>query len=186
MIEVEPMRSNPRIGSGTLLGGGGGPRARARRAARAAESPICPWPADVPEDLLGSIATCTNCLKNKMVQTGQVPCPPLITNPNDVWVNARCYEFPEDPDTALCDSIASAEVKGCSKAVDDAARCNDAVNAADATAGNAICSTFVDPSEAAACSSNVQSELAAQKEAVEQGGCRRAPDLLGSRGLRRR
>lgn len=165
-IEVGSMlRSSKRIGSGVLLAAAlacvfGAAPARA-------QTPLCPWPADVPGDLLGSIEDCFNCTKNGVVIPGQNPCPPLVHPPNENWVRTECFEFPEDPTPEVCDPIASAEVKGCSKAVSDAAKCNDAVSNANATAENAICSTFADPSEGAACSSGVQSALAAQKTAIQ-------------------
>lgn len=165
-IEVKRMRSSTRIGTGVLLAAAALVFVFAAQPARA-QSPLCPWPADVPGDLLVSIETCFNCFKNGIVIPGQTPCPPAVFPPTEIWTRSQCYEFPEDPTTQVCDAIASAEVKGCTKAVADAAKCNDAVNTANATAESAICSTFVDPSEGAACLNDVQSALAAQKTAVK-------------------
>lgn len=185
-IEVKPMRSSTRIGSGVLLAAiilG-----LAAQAARA-QSPICPWPADVPGDLVTSIDTCFNCLRNNVVvpdrdsDPGSLPCPPPTHPPTEVWVKVPCYDFPEAPTTQICDGIASAETRGCTRAVADAARCNDAVNTANATAQTAVCSTFADPSEGAACASDVQADLAAQTANVRNAaaaGRQACQDLTGS------
>ena len=74
-------------------------------------------------------------------------------------------EFTPTPGAEICDQIASAEVKGCIKAVQNAAKCNDALNAVDAKVKNADCSTLADPSDQKACSSSVDAELASLTEA---------------------
>jgi len=86
-------------------------------------------------------------------------------------------DFTPSPGEDLCNQIASSEAKGCAKAVQDEAKCNNAVAAADAAAATGVCQTFVDPSEEKACLSDVKSDLAARnqqvKEAAAQGkaGC---------------
>jgi hypothetical protein len=137
----------------------------APQSARAAVA-ICKSPADVPGQLLTAITTCFNCYKNgTLVQ--QVPCPPANPDPNDVWVNDKCYDFPDTPTAANCDRIASTEVSGCSKAVKDAAKCNDALNGANATAETADCLTLPDPGDQQACASSVAAELSALTESVK-------------------
>lgn len=181
-IEVKPMRSNTRMRSGALLAAAALALAFAAQPARA-QTEACPWPADVPGDLLASIEDCFNCLLNGIVVPGQNPCPPAVFPPGQVWVRQACYEFPEDPTTQVCDGIARAEVRGCTRAVADAARCNDAVSAANATAETAICSTFSDPAEGAACANDVKSALAARRTEIRNAasaGRQTCQDLTAS------
>jgi hypothetical protein len=164
-IEEKSMRSSTRIGTGVLLVAAVLAFAFAAQPARA-QSEICVWPADVPEDMLDSIETCFNCFRNGIVVPGQSPCPPAVIPPREIWTRAQCYDFPEAPTAEVCDGIASAEVRGCRRAVADSARCNDALSAANATAETAICSTFADPSEGEACADAVNSELASMRTAI--------------------
>jgi hypothetical protein len=181
-IEEKSMRSSTRIGTGVLLVAAVLAFAFAAQPARA-QSDICAWPADVPGEMFDSIATCFNCFRNRIVVPGQSPCPPAVIPPGQIWTRAQCYDFPEDPTPEVCDGIASAEVRGCRRAVADSAKCNDALSAANATAETAICSTFADPSEGDACANAVKAELASMRTAIRNAsatGRQTCQDLTAS------
>ncbi len=67
--------------------------------------------------------------------------------------------FTPSPGEALCDKIAATEVKGCYKLVQDAAKCTNALNSADAKAQDAVCQTLVDPTEGQQCLDDVKADL---------------------------
>jgi hypothetical protein len=173
------MQAITRFGVGALLAA-----AVCLLAAQSAQAAavICKSPADVPGQLLTSIDTCFNCYKNgTLVQ--QNPCPPTVTNPSDTWVHQRCYEFPENPTSAICDQIAESEAGACNRAVQDAVKCNDGLNGANATAETASCQTLPDPGDQKTCASDVAAELSALSESVKSAataGLQACADLKSS------
>jgi len=128
------MRAFTRIGFGPLLAAAALACVFAAQPARA-QVDICHWPADVPGELLSSIA-------NRV-------------------------DFAEGASQGLCDQIANAELKGCNKAVQNAAKCTDTLNGANAKAEDGVCSTLEDPSDQQACSNDVQAELDARTTDVK-------------------
>jgi hypothetical protein len=178
-IEVNSMRTINGIGVGALLAGTLVCLLAAQSARAAAAVVICKSPADVPGQLFTSIETCFNCYKNgTLVQ--QNPCPPLVVNPGDVWVKTQCYEFPEDPTTAICDEISESEAAACNRAVQDAVKCNDGLNIANAAVETANCQTLPDPGT---CASDVTAEFSALQESVKSAatsGLQACQDLKSS------
>jgi hypothetical protein len=179
-IEVKSMRAITRTGGlGLLLTAAvcllGVESARAAVA-------ICKSPADVPGQLFTSIETCFNCTKNGTLVI-QNPCPPAVVVPGDLWVNTKCYEFPADPTEAICDQIAESEVGACNRAVQDAVKCNDGLNGANAKAATASCQTLPDPGDQKTCASDVASELSALSTSVKSAataGLQACGDLKAS------
>jgi hypothetical protein len=163
-IEVKSMRAITRIGALGLLVTAA-VCLLAAQSARAAVA-ICKSPADVPGQLFTSIDTCFNCTKNGTLVI-QNPCPPAVVIPGDVWVNTKCYEFPEDPTEAICDQIGDSEVGACNRAVQDAVKCNDGLNGANAKVATANCQALPDPGDQKTCASDVAAELAALSTSVK-------------------
>jgi len=96
---------------------------------------------------------------------------------------ALLVDFSPTPGPELCDKIASAEVKGCIKAVQNAAKCNDVLNNANAKAASADCSTLADPSDQKSCSDGVQAELSSLTESIKNAaaaGTQACADLSSS------
>ncbi len=174
------MRTINRIGVGALLAGAA-VCLLAAESARAAVA-ICKSPAAVPGALFTSIETCFNCYKNgTLVQVD--PCPPAVVLPTDVWVKTQCYEFPENPTTAICDQIADSEASACNRAVEDAVKCNDGLNVANATVETANCQTLPDPGDQQTCASDVAAEFSALSTSVKSAattGLQACQDLKSS------
>jgi hypothetical protein len=176
------MRTINGIGVAALLAGAVVCLLAAPSARAAAAVVICKSPADVPGQLFASIETCFNCTKNGLL-VQQNPCPPVVVIPGDVWVKTQCYEFPESPTTALCDEISESEAAACNRAVEDAMKCNDGLNIANAAVETANCQTLPDPGAQSSCASDVTAEFSALQESVKSAattGLQACRDLKSS------